>query len=131
MSKIVFELFGSDAELVSFHADGSMGVDFIFNTPYEGFLSVGGIVARVTGGRCHFNLRLVDDGEHSVTLLSSHGSIKLPSIIKRSKEMRLADCDTGFIRSLSLRQRRLEERVKALEDRILSAEESIHKTTIF
>lgn len=130
MSKIRYEIFDTDAEAVSFEQTGD-GV-LLINLPadYEGFLSIDGVVKRLISGTASYDLRYIADGEHTPHLILRHGRIILPKIKKCGKIISLSECDSEYIRSSSIRERRLAARVKALEEEINQLKKCIYGTKI-
>ena len=131
MSKIRIECFGGEAELLSFESDGNYIADISFSEAYDGFISIENILTRVSRGVCALDTRLISDGEYEPTLILEHGTVKLPRLKKCAKLLRPAECDSDYVRRISLRERRLTERVKTLEAEILKISKSVFGTTIF
>lgn len=131
MNKISLEIFENEAECISFEGDGSGGLIFELSEPLNALLSIDGIVKPLTDGRCTLDLRLLTDGEHEPHLLYAKRKIALPRLTKRASKIRLADCGADFIRRVSLRERRLAERVKELETKLIEVCDKVFGATIF
>lgn len=131
MNRIKLEIFGSEAECLIFESDGSEGIKFEFTEPHDGFISIDGIVKILASGECVFDSRLLSDGEYEPTLILKREQIKLPKIKKAGKRIRLAECGSDFVRRISLRERRLAERVKSLEERLEVISKSVYGSTLF
>ena len=131
MSKIAIELFDKDAEAVGFeHTEGRL-LEIRFNEKLEGLVSIDGIVSRVSEGICLFDTRLIDEGEYSPFLLTEKMSVRLPTIKKTARRVLLSECSDEYVRSASLRERRLAARVSELEKRLEQIMSRLDGTTIF
>ena len=130
MSRIKYEFFDGTAEVVSFNITGDNTITFIFPDSTEGFLSIDGVVVKVSAGIGEFDMRYVADGEFVPYLVMKHGRIALPKIRKAGRLLSLAECDSDYIRSISLREHLLAERVKALEVEIEALKKCIYGTKI-
>lgn len=130
MSKIKYQFFDGNAEIVSFIQSSDNTVHFIFPESCDGFLSIDGVVVKVVGGVCEFDLRYIGDGEFTPYLVMQHGRINLPKIRKCGRELSLIECDSEYIRNISLREYLLAERVKALEVEIERLKECVFGTKI-
>ena len=131
MSKVKYEIFGKEAEVVSFTPGEGQIFEISFTEDYEGLLSIDGVVSRVTNGYCHFDIRYVEEGEYTPLLVTKEDIIKLPCIKKCAKSVILSGCADEYTRRVSLRERRLEERVTELEKQLSSLTARINDTTIF
>ena len=131
MSKIRYELFGKEAEVISFTPSEGQLLDISFTENYEGLLSIDGVVSRVKDGYCQFDIRYIDEGEYTPLLVTKEDIIKLPCIKKNAKSVTLSKCADEYTRGVSLRERRLEERVSELEKQLLCLITRINETTIF
>lgn len=130
MSKIKYEIFGTDAEVVSFEQNGDGTLLISLPDEYNGFISVNGALAQLTNGTARYDLRYIEDGEHTPHLVLRHGRIALPKIKKLGRVITLAECDSEYIRSSSIRERRLAARVKVLEEEINQLKKCIYGTKI-
>ena len=130
MSRVKYEFFGTDAEISAFTADGDGRLTLCFPAGTEGYLSIDGVVVRITDAMAHLDLRYVSDGEFRPILVLGHGRISLPPLKKAGKHVMICDPGADYIRDLSLRERRLSERVSELEDELRRIRESIYGRTI-
>ncbi len=131
MNKIKIELFEKDAEVLAFASDSSDGISFSFTEDIDGFLSIDNITQHVTRGECVFDLRLLPSGEYTPLLIEKDKTVTLPKIVKNGKKIRLGECDSDFVRRISLRERRLAKRVLGLEGEIEKLSKSVYQNTIF
>ena len=131
MSRIKYEFFDGEAEVVSYKDDGTYIAEFVFPKSCEGFLSIDSVVVRVSEGCAQFDMRYIKDGEYTPSLVQKHGRILLPKIQKMGKALLLCECNDEYVRGVSLRERRLEARVKELEEEIAKLRKSVFGSTIF
>lgn len=131
MSKITIELFDNDAEAVEFEYTAGRLFEIRFNKALEGLVSIDGIVSRVSDGVCLYDTGFIEEGEHSPVLLIGNKIIKLPEIKKAAGRILLSKCSDEYVRSASLRERRLAARVKELEKRLEQLMGKLDGTTIF
>ena len=131
MSKIKYEFFDGEAEICAFKEDGTNIAEFIFPEGCEGFLSIDSVVVKVNSGRAEFDLRYLEDGAYSPALVRKNGRIILPKIKKAGKTLSICEHTDEYVRGVSLRERRLAERVKQLEEEIALLRKSVFGTTIF
>ena len=115
MSKITIELFDLKAEMVSFTDDGDYSLSFDFSDELDGYICLGKNTLKIKGRECVVNARHLEDGEYLPRLLLPTGSIDLPKIKVCCGIVAPTDEGASFVRELSLRERRLEERVYRLE----------------
>lgn len=131
MNKMRLEIFDGEAECVHFESDGDEGILFEISELIDGLVSIDGVVKLVNSGRCVFDARLLPDGVHEPYLLAGKKRIPLPKIKKQARKIRLADFDSEYVMRISLRERRLAERVRALEGEIEKLSEKIYGSTVF
>ncbi len=131
MSRIKIEIFGNEAECLLFEADRSEEIKFEFTEPCDGYLSIDGIVKIVSHGECVFDKRFICEGEYEPVLILKNDRIRLPGIKKVGRSLRLAECGSDFVRRISLRERRLAERVRSLEERLEVIAKSVYGSTLF
>ena len=131
MSKIKLERFGDECELIGFDKCEDGYITFLFIELTDGFISIGHVVSRVVSGVCRFDARLIPNGVHEPRLILTDRVILLPKIIKSAHSVVAADCDSEYVREISLRERRLSERVKELESEIEKLRERIYGSRIF
>lgn len=125
MNIIKLEIFGKEAECLSFSSSKGPGLTFDFGKEISGFVTVGSITRSVFEGLCTLDGRILEDGEYEPTLILDKKTVRLPKIVKREDKIRLAECSDDYIRRLSLRERRLALRLEELERRILEICERI------
>jgi hypothetical protein len=130
MSKIKYELFDTEAEIVSFEKNSDPTLDILLPADCDGFISIDGVVVRLNQGAASYDLRYIADGEHVPHLVLRRGRILLPKIKKCGRLISLPDCDSEYIRSTSIRERRLAARVNALEEEIELLKKCIYGTKI-
>jgi len=130
MSRIRYEIFGKEGEILFYDALINEAVEISFTKEYEGLLSVGSIVVKLSGGSCRIDKKLLPEGEYEPILVTKNFISKLPGFIKEAKGIRPLKCKDEYIRSASVRTRRLEERIEKLEETILHLNERINGTTI-
>ena len=130
MNRFGFEIFGSEAELSSCESGREGDLEFRFLGAGEGFVSIDGIVSPVKNGRCIFDTRLINKGEHVPTLITNNGAVTLPKIVKGQCSVQLADYSQDYVRKISLRERRLESKVAELESRIEQISNAVYRNTI-
>ena len=130
MNKIAYEFFDGAAEITLFEAASSDTVEFSFPDSTEGLLSIGGIVGRVHDGVCRLDMRLIENGSYEPVLILKGGCINLPRLEKSGRKIRLSDCTEEFVRAISIRERRLSMRVRALERELEKISSKIYDTTI-
>ena len=130
MNKMHIELFDGEAELVCFERGKTHKLEFTFPEPYDGFITAGGITARVCEGKCLFDLRLMDDGETSPVLILKGSRTVLPALSKLGCTVAPSGVSADYLRSVSIRERRLRERVERLEAEIEKLSKSIYGVTV-
>ena len=131
MKRIEFETFDRYAEIISFTDGGGAFIDFVFKNLTDGFLNVNGVSYKVTDGRVTLNITPLPEGELSPTLTANDKVITLPALYKDGMMLSPSEPDDNYIRELSLRARRLEERLVKLEARAEALEKSVFYTKIF
>ena len=130
MNRISYEIFKEDAEITFFEGASDEIAEFSFSEVEEGLLSIGGIVARVSGGKCRLDLRLIENGSYEPVLILQSKVVRLPRITKSGRKLKPFECTDEFVRSISLRERRLALRVVALEKELKELSSKIYDTTI-
>ncbi len=131
MSKIKYEIFDTDAEVIEFADGKSDALEISFTEKTEGLISLSGSVTRLTDGRCTVDTGRLAVGTHTPILVKENGVIKLPSLVKSERSLTLSSYGDGNIRDLSIRERRLSSRVDMLEKRLSELEKKLDTTTIF
>ena len=130
MSKLSFEIFNTEYELVGITSDGENRLVFEFSEEYEGFVRIGDLTSRLEGGRCEFDLRQIENGEFSPSLVIPNRIINLPQIKKLGRALEILDCTDGYIRSASQRERALEAKVSCLERQLEEISSKVYGETI-
>ena len=130
MNKMHIEIFDGEAALVSFEKGKTHSLEFLFDEPYDGFITAGGITARVVDGKCVFDLRLMDEGETSPILILKGSRTPLPPILKDGITVLPKEIGIDKLREVLIRERRLVERVKKLEMEIEKISRSVYGVTI-
>ncbi len=130
MTEIGYKLYGDEAQIVSYSTDCADGLCLKFENCAEGFVSINGIATRVREGTALPDVRFIDEGEHAPVLIMKFGRIVLPRIKKRGSEITLSYCDEEYVRSVSMRERMLCERVRELETAVDALNKSVYGTTI-
>ena len=130
MSRIKYEIFDTEAEVISFDANGDTALELILPRELDGFISIDGVVTRLTDGVARYDLRYIADGEYAPQLVLRRGRIVLPKLKKCGRVISLSECDGDYMRSTSIRERRLAARVKALEEEIELLKKCIYGTKI-
>ena len=131
MKKIEYEIFNNDAEIISFIGGSGGSVDIIFTNLSEGFLTIGNGTHRFTSGKITLNINSLPDGELSSTVTANGKTIRLPALFKSGGVLYPSEADDEYIRGISIRERRLEARLSALESRTDALEKSVFSTKIF
>jgi hypothetical protein len=129
MSKIYIELYDNGAEITAVREGEKNRSELIFDPVCDGFVSIGGIAARVVGGHCSFDTRLIDDGEVTPMLIEKDKRRILPRMKKNSSS--LLPAEPEYARQISLRERKLEEKVKALEIQVQELVAKVYGTKLF
>ena len=130
MNRISYEIFKEDAEITFFEASSSEIAEFSFSEVDVGLLSIGGIVGRVSEGKCRLDLRLIENGSYEPVLILEGKLVRLPRITKSGRKLQPFECSEQFVHSISLRERRLAQRVLALEKELKELSSKIYDTTI-
>jgi hypothetical protein len=130
MSKITFELFDNEVEVVGDVKDSEYELMLEFPSGTAGFVRIGELAERLESGTCVFDLRLLDNGEYTPELFIGDARIILPQITKTGCLIEINDCTSEYMRATSQRERALEALVGSLEARILQLEDKVYGTTI-
>lgn len=130
MNRMNIELFEGEAELLSFEKGKTHKLEISFTEPYDGFITAGGITARVCEGRCVFDLRLMDEGDTTPVLIQRSSRTVLPAITKLGSTVSPSGVSAEYIRTVSRRERLLCERVKRLEQEIERLTKSVYGVTV-
>lgn len=130
MSKISFELFDGEAEVVGIVSDSDCELVLELPLGLSGFVRIGDLAERLADGRCAFDLRLLPNAEYTPEVFLDNSRIILPSFKKTGYLVEIDDCTQEYIRSASQRERALESYASSLEERITLLETSVFGTTI-
>ena len=130
MSKIKYELFGDDAEIVKAELSGG-DLTLCFPKDTEGFLRMGTRVYKLNGSKVTVPLSDLSDGIHAPYLFTAAGEIALPRIEKRDRLVKLESPTDEEVRAAILRCRKLEVALCDLEKRLSELYNYTHGTTIF
>ena len=131
MSKITISFFEGEAEIVDINADAGGALELIFPCETEGFVSISSVASVIKDGRCIFDPRLFDDGKYTPELIEKGSRRPLPPLLKNSEGFFAAECSSEYVRKLSLRERALEKRVLALEEKMEKIYKSVYGELIF
>ena len=131
MGKIVLELFDRDCEMVSYEYKKENTLTFEFTEAMEGYIQLDGSITRLIGKSCAVNVRELKDGEHTPRLILENMTLDLPKIIKENGVISPAEHSLGEIGDISLRERRLLERVKKLESHVEEISKKVFGSKIF
>ena len=131
MNKIRYEIFDGEAEAIAFSQGKTPYVEFSFTEPYDGFISIDSVVCTVNGGVAVFDTRLIHDGEFTPSLILPRKKISLPRVKKAAKKFSLAEYEADYIRKISLREIRLEKRIRLIEGELEGLRKSVYGTKIF
>ena len=130
MSKLSFEIFDTEYELVGIALDGENALVLEFSEEYEGFVRIGDLTSRLDGGLCEFDLRQIENGELFPTLVIPGRIVNLPKIKKLGRALEILDCTDVYIRSASQRERALEDKVARLERELEEISNKVYGETI-
>ncbi|MBR5144656.1 MAG: hypothetical protein IKW53_06360 [Clostridia bacterium] len=131
MSKINIELFGRESELVAFSQDGIKSLVIEFNEELDGYVALGKVTARIRGRGCAIDLRNLPDGEYTPHLILSDKTLDLPEVRLHCGIITPSEPEVAYTTRLSLRERRLRERVDMLEKRLDEITKRITGSSIF
>ena len=130
MSRLKFRIYGSDTELVDYCTDSSNTLEFDFCEDMNGFVQIGESALRLSGGKCIFDLRLIENGEYTPRLMVDKRLVNLPVIKKFGNLVECIDCTDEYIRAASQRERALERKVLELEEKIRLLDEKVFGTVV-
>lgn len=131
MKRITYEIFGKDAEIVSFTDGGGKYAELLFKNVAEGYVTLGDATHKISGGALTLNLTLIPDGELSPTLTANGAFISLPALFKDGTLLCPAEIDDGYVREISIRQRRDGIELLKLQEKVAALEKSVFGTKIF
>ena len=139
MSRIHFELFGADAEVIDILQDSENELVLEFSAAEseladklteDSFVRLSNLAERLSDKMCVFDLRLIENGEYTPELFLKDRRIPLPTIRKAGFLVQIDDCTADYIRSASQRERRLEAAVRLIEEKIALLDDRVFGTTI-
>lgn len=129
MSRIRYEIFGSECEIAEAVTDGGeLTLEFPEGT--RGYLCIAGKKYRLPTHSLTLPLPLIDNGIHRPRLITSDSEIPLPPIEKRDRLIALP-VEENALRSVSLRLARLGRRVDAIDRRLDELEAYVRGATCF
>lgn len=131
MSKISIEIFGKDCETVTYKQDGEPMLIFEFADELDGYIALGSATARIKGRSCAVDLRRLKDGEYIPHLVLMDSTLDLPTVIKQHGIIAIKEPEISYLTRLSLRERRLGERVERLERAIENIEKKVMGQSLF
>ncbi|MBO7195842.1 MAG: hypothetical protein J6V80_00735 [Clostridia bacterium] len=131
MSKIRIECFGNEAELISFSQDGERTLQIDLGGEYDGYISIGRLTSRIKGASCSMDMRGLEDGEYTPRLIVADMTVDLPKIQKQYGIITPTEPELPYTLALSLRERRLRERVDRLEKRLEELTKRIEGERLF
>lgn len=131
MSRINIECHNDGADLVSFDPGINGILTLVFNKGYNGYISVGHISARIVGKECSIGTKGLEDGDYIPKLVLCDRVINLPPIKKENGAIIPIKPDTSYLSELSIRQRRLEDRVNCLSSMVEEMYKKVFGTTLF
>ena len=131
MSRIEIECFDNEAEIVGLVIDGRRILTIKFNNAYDGFLSIGAYAVRLIGDECSVDISSIEDGVYQPKLILCDKVIPLPQIKKENGIIMPTEYDLSYLRELSIRERRLCQRIDRLEKKTEEIYKKVFGTKIF
>jgi hypothetical protein len=131
MKRITYEIFGKEAEIVSYTDGGGKYAEILFKNVTEGYFTVGDSTHKISCGALTLNLTLLPDGEISPTLTANGAFISLPSLFKDGTLLCPSEIDDEYVRDISIRQRRANIELTKLQEKVSALEKSVFGTKIF
>lgn len=131
MSKIRLEIFDREVEILSYEhrAGESLLIEFANNI--EGYVLLGGHIARVENGQCSLKTDWLEYGEHTPRLVLQEVTLDLPRLIKKGDSVFLSVHGPEDIGDLFIREQRLRRRVDEQEKMLKEISKRVFGTTIF
>lgn len=130
MSRLKFQLYERECELLEQLHDSSDSLEVDFSENLSGFLRIGNLTARLSDGKCQIDLRLLENGDYTPELVLDGRLVLLPLFKKFGSVVECVDCTDAYIRAISQRERALSERVKTLEEKISLLEDRVYGTVV-
>ena len=131
MKRITYEIFDKSAEIVAFTDGGGKYAEILFKNVTDGYFTIGDVTHKISGGALTLNLNLIPDGEISPTLTANGAFISLPRLFKDGTLLCPSEIDDGYIREISVRQRRGDMELSKLQEKVAALEKSVYGTKIF
>ncbi len=131
MSRLRLQIFEGGAECAFFDAEGSAELSLELSHSGEIPVSLGTHIRVAKGGFCKFTTAHLSDGIYPVSLFIAGRAVTVGIMEKRNGILSLASPTPDYIRELSLREYRLEERVSSLEETVRVLSERINGTRLF
>ena len=131
MSRLRLQIFEGGAECTRFDAEGSEELSLELSHSGEIPVSLGTHIRVAKGGSCKFRTAHLPDGIYPVSLFIAGRAVTVGIIEKKNGILSLASPTPDYIRELSLREYRLEERVSSLEETVRGLSERINGTRLF
>ena len=131
VSKLKLQIFEGGAECVFFDAEGSEELTLELSRFGEVPVSLGTHIRVAKGGFCKFTTAHLSDGIYPVSLFIAGRAVTAGIIEKKNGILSLASPTPDYVRELSLREYRLEERVSSLEETVRVLSERINGTRLF
>ena len=131
MTEISIALYGKDAEVISEKRGADAFVCFKLTPKIDADISIFGKKYTVKDGNCIIEYLTHPDGEYYPKLITDSETISLPKIVKDGKLLFADEVTPFLIRSLSLRERLLEEKFAKLESQVSKISKSVFETTLF
>ena len=131
MKRITYEIFGKEAEIVSYTDGGGKYAEILFKNVTEGYFTVGDSTHKISCGALTLNLTLLPDGELSPTLTANGTFISLPPLFKDGTLLCPSEIDDEYVRDISIRQRRANIELSGLQEKVSALEKSVFGTKIF
>ena len=130
-TEISISLYGDECEISSYKKGDGMSLLFIFDSEFDGYITIDNLVTTVRCGKSRFDARLLARGDYAPSLIRDGKIIPLPEIRKTDRGVSLKSPDDGYIRAVSIRERELEMKVQSLEAAIQRLTDSVYGKTIF
>ena len=131
MSSLKVAIFDNVCEVLSFKSDDSPVFSIECDKTLNGYLGIGDLTCELTDGRACLNIRPLSDGKYLPKIVTKCFELALPGLTKRYNTITLAECDSDFVRELSLRERKLEAEVTEIKEKLLALSESVYGAKIF
>ena len=131
MSKIKYGLFDGRGEVISYSDTPSDTLELQFPKDTVGYLQIGEQTKKLVEGGCSFISANLAGERLKPLLILTDRQIKLPEIQKQGASFSPLSPGEEYIRSLSLRELELAERVRRLEELVSKIQKKVYTTTIF